>query len=107
MRDKDYCDRCDALILTAGGRRPTPLSFVTDVRDDEVKDVMYEEETRILCESCEDELLDWIDSSDIDRSDCVDLPTIVEAAEVLHRAANTLEQQAGVLERELEGEEEE
>ena len=54
----------------------------------------------------EDDLLEWIDEGDIDRSDCVDLPRTVEAADTIERTANTLHKTADVLRTELETEDE-
>ena len=101
--ESETCDRCDATIVYEGFRRPNPMHFAFQVDDGE-DEATYHEETRTLCDACEDDLLEWIDEGDIDRSDCVDLPTALESVRTLERAANTLNQTAEVL-REEHGDE--
>lgn len=108
MSDDDtHCDRCGSLIVRDEWERPNPFQFVFSIDEGEPgKAPEYREETRILCSGCEDDLLEWIDEGDIDRSDCVDLPRTVEAADTIERTANTLHKTADVLRTELETEDE-
>lgn len=103
MRDDNpNCDRCGAKIILGEFERPNPLHFFIETGDSDDGEMTYEEEMRTLCDACEEDLLEWVDEADIDRSDCADLPTMNEAAAVLRRAANTLNNQADVLEKEME-----
>lgn len=107
MSDDDHCDRCGSLIVRDEWERPSPFQFVFSTDEGEPGEAPeYREETRILCSGCEDDLLEWIDEGDIDRSDCVDLPRTVEAADTIERTANTLHKTADVLRTELETEDE-
>lgn len=60
--------------------------------------VEYEVQQRILCRGCEEDLKAWIDDGEIDRSDCVDLPTNIESARALHNMASELNALAETLE---------
>lgn len=104
--DNPRCDRCNSLIVMDEFERPRPFNIVIETTvDDETDKLTYEAEDRILCSGCEEDLLEWIDEGDIDRSDCVDLPETLESAEALEYTANTLQQTARVLRRELDTEE--
>lgn len=103
--DTEECDRCGAMILLDPFERPTPFNFAFDVSDPDADEVTYEQEQRVLCSGCEDDLLEWIDEGDIDRSDCVDLPTQMESAVALERMANTLNATARTLRKELDTDE--
>lgn len=100
--DTEVCDRCGATILMDTFERPRPFNFAFDVSEPDAEHAEYEQEQRVLCSGCEEDLLEWIDEGDIDRSDCVDLPKQLEAAMILTRAANTLNQTADVLQEELD-----
>jgi hypothetical protein len=102
MTDRvESCDRCGAAVVidrfdTSG----TSVAVITKSSDD--GHPLYEEVQRLLCSACKRDLLEWIDSGEIDRSECVDLPTHVEAAESLRHAASELEEYADMLNRELD-----
>lgn len=102
MTETETCDRCGATIVLEFPDEVRPLNLAFEVSDDDSDGPVYEQRTRILCDACEQDLLDWIDEGGIDRSDCVDLPRMVDAAETITRTANTLDQLANVLETELD-----
>lgn len=99
--DNPDCDRCGATIILGEFERPSPLHFAVEVGEPDDDELLYEEEMRTLCDACEEDLLEWVDEGDIDRSDCADLPSANEASAILRRAANTLERQADVLDKEM------
>lgn len=101
-RETETCDRCNAVIVL--GRmeaRPPMFEFTRRTDDTDTKTPTYESTTRILCESCKESMLEWIDSSLVDRHDAVDLPDGIKSAEALEHAAKTLEVTAETLRKEL------
>lgn len=92
MDDDDHmeCDRCGATIVYDHFERPSPFNFAFDVSDKDDPDPTFEQETRVLCSGCVDDLITWIDEGDIDRSDCVDLPRAVTAATALEQISDRI-----------------
>jgi len=91
----ESCDRCGAKtnLETGVPRRPMVLQFTT-----ETEEGSYDSETRSLCDGCWSDLKQWIDNGDIDRSDCVDLPTKMEAKNQLYYAIENPERTIDELE---------
>lgn len=90
MDEAEECDRCGATIVRDSHKQLRPLTLALDVSDPDSPDPQFERTTRLLCDACEEDLLEWIDEGNIDRGDCVDLPTSVEAATVLERTSGDL-----------------
>lgn len=93
------CDRCGAMLsLTRFAQGPYVFQ-ITELDDESDEFVVH---NRRLCTACEQELLNWIDDSPVDRSECVDLPVAHETVRGLENHADELIELAERIERAFE-----
>lgn len=90
------CDRCDAMIVRGPGHGPKRARQIT-IEDGEHA---YTTVERVLCQSCEEAFLEWIDEG-TDGPGGVDLPHRLRTGAVLRNVAEELESIADTVDAEL------
>jgi hypothetical protein len=88
------CDRCEATIVDDGfsGVRPFLFAISTGEPDE------FEQEQRVLCSACEEDLLAWVDG-EYSREDAVELPDAYATGDTFRRFAQDLERMADEMEQ--------
>ena len=87
------CDKCGSgIVHQSPVGRSNVIHFAIPAGENE-----YNMEMRVICRSCELELLDWIDE-DSDYGNRVDLPDVAYTVEALRNEAQTFKQLADKIE---------
>jgi len=89
MEVPENCSRCSAEMPNSRLSTPRPMALSFTKEGD--GGALYQTETRVLCSGCEDDLLEWIDTGEIDRSECVDMPTKQQVTNKLQYAIEDME----------------
>lgn len=95
MPENQVCDRCSATIVQDSFRAKRPLVLALPGETDD--ESTFEQEQRILCSGCEQDLLAWIDG-EFERENAVELPDVYSTGQTFRRFANQLENMADEME---------